>query len=100
MHHRKGIYLGVWNCKYALVQDRNMEDGSVKVERLPFSIPEHWAEWTFEASGGAVNISGPYRLPSMIAEWCMTKEQGDEKAATSLARKIDRYLEKKGKLPR
>lgn len=100
-HHVPDIYMDVWNCEYRLCRSRDM-GSSIVTEELPFTIPENWADWVLESCGGAINLSGIYRLPGRIWEWCLAKMRGDEDAAKLIEKGINEYLvtkHKRGEFP-
>lgn len=92
-HHIPDIYLDVWNCQYRLMRSRDMGDGQYISEKLPFNLPGRWAEWVIDTCGGSINMSGIYRLPGRIWEWCLAMMRGDERAAQFLGKNIDQYLQ-------
>lgn len=94
--HLPDIFLNVWDCQYCLARTRIYKNGGSRTETLPFSITETWAEWILETCGGAINMSGMYRLPGMVWEWSVAKLRGDEKAAGFIGKRIDEYVREGG----
>lgn len=92
-HHLPDIYLDVWNCRYTMMRSRYMGDGQYLTEVLPFTVPQHWADWILDTCGGRINMSGMYRLPGRIWEWCLAKMRKDEDVARFLEKNINEYLE-------
>jgi hypothetical protein len=91
--HTPDFALSVWNCQYSLVQ-YTLKGNKLRAEVLNFNLPEKWAEFVFETCGGAINISGEYRLPGMIWRWVLAKCRGEEDEARFIGEKIDDLLKK------
>lgn len=93
-YHTPDIYLNVWDCKFSLMKCYRDGNGAIISKELPFSIPTHWVDWILNTSGGSINMSGMYRLPGMVWEWCMANLRGEVNIAKFIAKKIDNYLTK------
>ena len=94
-NHMPDIYLNVWNMQYNLARAVSFADGTTKTEKLPFTIPENWAEWILDdCSGGGISQSGIYRLPGRVYEWVVSKMRGDEKSAKYIENEINKLLKK------
>jgi hypothetical protein len=65
-------------------------------ESLPFNLPDRWVNFVLETCGGAINMSGQYRLPGIIWEWVLTKLRGDEKGAVFIEKRIDELIDRHG----
>ncbi|MGB9810811.1 MAG: hypothetical protein ACPLSN_03590 [Dictyoglomus turgidum] len=65
---------------------------TIKSEPLPFSLPDEWVDYVLESCGGAINMSGIYRLPGMVWEWVVAKLRGDEEGARFIADRINEHL--------
>jgi len=91
--HTPDFVLSVWNCQYSLVQ-YTLKGNKLQTEVLDFNLHEKWAEFVLETCGGAINVSGEYRLPGMIWEWVLAKCRGEEDAARFIGEKIDNLLKR------
>ena len=91
--HTPDFVLSVWNCQYSLMQ-YTAKNGKMQAKVLDFNLPEKWAEFVLETCGGAIHVSGEYRLPGMIWEWVLAKCRGEEDSAKFIGEKIDNLLKK------
>ena len=91
--HIPDIFLNVRDMRHSLARAVSFTDGTTKIEKLPFTVPEHWIEWILDdCSGGDIGTSGMYRLPGRVYEWCMSKLRHDEKNAAFIASGIDKLV--------
>jgi len=93
--HMPDFALDVRNFQARLVWNRKTED-NVVVETLPFNIPSRWVNFVLETCGGAINLSGQYRLPGMVWEWVIAKLRDDRPGVEFLEKKINDFVEKHG----
>ena len=97
MHvHEPDVFLNVWNCRASLMRTVLDENGTMRMESLDFELPDKWLDFVLESSGGAINMSGCYRLPGIVWEWVMAKLRKDEQGARFLERRIDQFVEEHG----
>lgn len=89
--HMPDIFLNVSNMSYQLMRSQWV-GSQITTLPLPFNLPERWADWVIETCGGSISMSGIYRLPGMVWEWCILKMAGDEDGAKFVAKRIDGYL--------
>jgi hypothetical protein len=93
--HMPDFALNVWNCQASLVWNKTKGNQTI-TESLPFNLPDRWVNFVLETCGGAINMSGQYRLPGIIWEWVLAKLRGDEKGAIFIEKKIDELIDKHG----
>ena len=94
--HNPDFALNVHNCQWSLMQ-YFMIDGKLRARELNFNVPEKWANFILETCGGAINISGVYRLPGIIWEWVLAKCRNDEQTARFIEEKVNSLIEKYNK---
>jgi len=90
--HTPDFFLDVWNCQARLVRSIKSQN-TVTTEWLPFNLPDRWVDYVLATCGGAINMSGQYRLPGNVWEWVIAKSRGDEQGAKFIAKQIDKFLE-------
>lgn len=91
--HFPDIFLDVWDRDSTLCYTIRKND-SIQTESFDFNVPEKWVRWVLETSGGNLSLSGTYRLPGMLYEWVLAMSRKNEKEATAIGEKIDKYLER------
>jgi hypothetical protein len=90
--HTPDFFLDVWNCQARLVRSIKSQH-TTTTETLPFNLPDKWVDYVLATCGGAINLSGQYRLPGNVWEWVTAKSRGDEQGARFIAQQIDKFLE-------
>ena len=90
--HIPDFFLDIQNMQYSLSRSFLKEDHIIEIEGLDFNIPDHWAQWVLDSCGGALDISGRYRLPGLLWEWVISVTSEDKRRSDLLYDRIEEHL--------